>query len=237
MPVIGKLSALKVAREKRPGDYGDGGGLYLQVTKQGSKSWIFRFWVAERDPKTGAVVRDPTTNKVRGRGREMGLGSCITVSLAEARDHALECRKLREKDKDIDPIDAREAARRQASLERAKSLNFRAAAATYIAAHRAAWKNDKHAGQWTATCLSAAWRCVGACNRYCPHYESDRANLGDEARDGEPYSRQDRIHPRLGHVAWLSAGRKPGALTRSPRQTAAVTYQSSQDPASQCAAL
>jgi len=43
MPVIGKLSALKVAREKRPGDYGDGGGLYLQVTKQGSKSWIFRF--------------------------------------------------------------------------------------------------------------------------------------------------------------------------------------------------
>jgi hypothetical protein len=134
--MIGKLSALKVAREKRPGVYGDGGGLYLQVTKQGSKSWIFRFWVAERDPKTGAVVRDPTTNKVRGRGREMGLGSCITVSLAEARDRALECRKLREKD--IDPIDAREAARRQVSLKRAKSLKFREAATTYMAAHRAA---------------------------------------------------------------------------------------------------
>jgi hypothetical protein len=110
MAMIGKLSALKVAREKRPGVYGDGGGLYLQVTKQGSKSWIFRFWVAERDPKTGAVVRDPTTNNARGRGREMGLGSCITVSLAEARDRALECRKLREKE--IDRIEAREAARR-----------------------------------------------------------------------------------------------------------------------------
>jgi integrase len=159
MTVIGKLSALKVAREKRPGIYGDGGGLYLQVTAQGSKSWIFRFWVAERDPKTGAVVRDPTTNKIRGRGREMGLGSCITVSLAEARDRALECRKLREKD--IDPIDAREAARRQASLERAKSLKFREAAATYMAAHRAAWKNDKHIGQWTATLQTYAYPLLG----------------------------------------------------------------------------
>src|SRR5580700_10119058 len=136
MAVIGKLSALKVAREKRPGVYGDGGGLYLQVTKQGSKSWIFRFWVAERDPKTGAVVRDHATNKARGRGREMGLGSCITVSLVEARDRALECRKLREKE--IDPIEARQAARQQAALERAKSLKFKDAAAAYIAAHRVA---------------------------------------------------------------------------------------------------
>ena len=159
MAVIGKLSALKVAREKRPGVYGDGGGLYLQITEQGSKSWIFRFWLAERDPKTGAVVRDPTTIKVRGRGREMGLGSCITVSLAEARDRALECRKLREKE--IDPIEAREAARRHASLERAKSVKFREAAAAYMAAHRVAWKNDKHVGQWTATLQTYAYPLLG----------------------------------------------------------------------------
>jgi hypothetical protein len=38
MPVTGKLTALKVAREKQPGLYGDGGGLYLQVTARGSKS-------------------------------------------------------------------------------------------------------------------------------------------------------------------------------------------------------
>jgi hypothetical protein len=55
--MIGKLSALKVARENRPGLYGDGGGLYLQVTKQDTKSWIFRFWIAERDPNTGALLR------------------------------------------------------------------------------------------------------------------------------------------------------------------------------------
>jgi hypothetical protein len=95
MAMIGKLTALRVAREKRPGVYADGGGLYLQVTNHGSKSWIFRFWVAERDPKTGEIVRDPATNKVCGRGRKMGLGSCITVSLAEARDRALPIATLR----------------------------------------------------------------------------------------------------------------------------------------------
>jgi hypothetical protein len=70
MPVTGKLTALKVAREKRPGLYGDGGGLYLQITERGSKSWIFRFWVAERDPTTGHVVRNSTTKKALGRSRE-----------------------------------------------------------------------------------------------------------------------------------------------------------------------
>jgi integrase len=159
MSIIGKLTVLKVAREKRPGLYGDGGGLYLHVTARGSKSWIFRYWIAARDPTTGDVVRDPTTNKAIGRSREMGLGSCITVSLAEARERALECRKLREKD--IDPIDAREAARRQVAMERARSLKFKEAAATYMAAHRVAWKNDKHAGQWTATLQTYAYPLLG----------------------------------------------------------------------------
>jgi Arm domain-containing DNA-binding protein len=149
MSVTGKLTALKVAREKRPGLYGDGGGLYLQVTARGSKSWIFRFWIAERDPMSGDVVRDITTKKVKRCSREMGLGSSTTVSLAEARDRAAECRKLREQE--IDPIEARETAKRQAALERAKSLKFKDAAATYMTAHRVAWKNDKHAAQWTST--------------------------------------------------------------------------------------
>jgi hypothetical protein len=32
MAIIGKLTALQVERQKRPGVYGDGGGLYLQIT-------------------------------------------------------------------------------------------------------------------------------------------------------------------------------------------------------------
>jgi len=64
--------------------------LYLQVSDGGGKSWLFRFMLA-------------------GRARAMGLGSLNTISLAEARDEAMRCRKLlREK---IDPIEARNTSR------------------------------------------------------------------------------------------------------------------------------
>ncbi|MGB6446734.1 MAG: integrase arm-type DNA-binding domain-containing protein, partial [Xanthobacteraceae bacterium] len=66
MPIVGKLSAVKVAREKRPGLYGDGGGLYLQVkaTDNGTinKSWVFRYAIAE------------THENGRQKERQMGLG-------------------------------------------------------------------------------------------------------------------------------------------------------------------
>jgi hypothetical protein len=55
MMTINKLTALQVAREKKPGLYGDGAGLYLQVNDHGSKSWIFRCWIAQRDPATGEI--------------------------------------------------------------------------------------------------------------------------------------------------------------------------------------
>ena len=40
---IGKLTALKVEKAKEAGMYGDGGGLFLQVSESGAKSWVFRF--------------------------------------------------------------------------------------------------------------------------------------------------------------------------------------------------
>ena len=40
---LNKLSALQVSKISKPGLYGDGGGLTLQVTKAGVKSWLFRF--------------------------------------------------------------------------------------------------------------------------------------------------------------------------------------------------
>ncbi|HKF13446.1 MAG TPA: Arm DNA-binding domain-containing protein, partial [Xanthobacteraceae bacterium] len=39
---IGRLTALKVNKKKHPGMYADGGGLYLRVTKDGTKNWVFR---------------------------------------------------------------------------------------------------------------------------------------------------------------------------------------------------
>jgi integrase len=126
----GKLTALKTAKVKATGYYGDGGGLFLQVSKYGSKSWVFRF-------------------KANGRLREMGLGSVDTYSLAEARERARACRKLRDEGKN--PIEERNAARLQAKLEAAKAMTFEQCAERYIAAHKAGWRNPKHAAQWPST--------------------------------------------------------------------------------------
>ena len=45
---IHKLNARRVETEKAIGKYGDGGGLWLIVGKDGSKRWIFAW---ERDGK------------------------------------------------------------------------------------------------------------------------------------------------------------------------------------------
>lgn len=115
--------------------YADGGGLYLQVSRSGTKSWIFRFAMS-------------------GREREMGLGPLHTVSLSEARDLALDARKL--KLRGLDPIDARNGERSAKRLEDAKAVTFKQAAAAYIKANQAAWKNAKHAAQWEATLATYA---------------------------------------------------------------------------------
>jgi integrase len=137
---LGRLNALAVSRASRPGLYPDGGGLYLQVTKAGVRSWTFRF------------MRD-------GRERYMGLGPLHTVSLAEARAKAVECRKLRLAG--LDPIEARNTARNQAKLDAAKAMTFRACAEAYIEAHKAGWKSAKHAAQWPSTLKTYAYPVFG----------------------------------------------------------------------------
>ena len=127
---IGRLTALTVSKAKAEGMHADGGGLYLQVTPAGTKSWIFRFMLD-------------------GRAREMGLGSITDVSLTDARTRAGECRRLCHDG--IDPIEARKAAREQARLEAAKAKTFKECADAYIEAHRAGWRNAKHVTQWTRT--------------------------------------------------------------------------------------
>ena len=40
---INRLSARGVSALKEAGRYADGGGLYLQVSPEGAKSWVFIF--------------------------------------------------------------------------------------------------------------------------------------------------------------------------------------------------
>jgi integrase len=138
---VGKLTALKVGRPLKPGMYADGAGLHLQVTGAGAKSWIFRF-------------------SLHGKAREMGLGSLSAVSLADARTKAAECRRLRQDG--IDPIEARKTQRQQAALDAAKTLTFKEASASYIASHKAGWRNEKHVSQWENTLATYAEPVIGA---------------------------------------------------------------------------
>ncbi len=138
---IGRLTALKVEKAKEPGMYADGGGLYLRVTPEGARNWVLRYMLDRRP-------------------RWMGLGPLALYSLQEARARALDARRKRHEG--IDPIDARRAERARQRLEAAKVITFKQCAETYIEAHRAGWRNGKHAGQWSATLSTYAYPVIGA---------------------------------------------------------------------------
>jgi integrase len=125
-----KLAARTVATSKKPGMLGDGGGLYLQVSKGGTKSWIYRFML-------------------RGRSRDMGLGGADVVSLSEARDLALQARKLVKAG--TDPIETKNTQQRQDALKAATTLTFAECAEAYIKTHEAGWRSAKHREQWRNT--------------------------------------------------------------------------------------
>jgi hypothetical protein len=81
---LNRLPALKVQSIKKQGRYGDGGGLWLQVSRSGSKAWLFRYMK-------------------HGEARQLGLGPLHTVSLALARQKAEAARRLLLDG--VDPID------------------------------------------------------------------------------------------------------------------------------------
>jgi integrase len=140
MRMLQRLSAVKVAKLREAGRYSDGGGLYLQVSSFGTKAWTFRY-------------------QINGRPRLMGLGALHTVTLAEARDTARECRKLIRTG--IDPIEVKREKRLQAALEGARGVTFKDAAERYIEAHKASWRNPVHAAQWPATLSAYAYPVIG----------------------------------------------------------------------------
>jgi integrase len=126
---INQLTAIKVQKLKTPGYHADGGGLHLQVSQAGSKSWIFSYRFA-------------------GRAREMGLGSLQRVSLAEARDERDKCNRLLRDH--IDPIEQRKKQRAAAILKAHGTITFAEATDKYLVAHRAEW-SPKHFKQWQQT--------------------------------------------------------------------------------------
>ena len=118
--VFNQLAAVKVARTKAPGRYADGNGLYLSVSKTGGRSWVWR-------------------GVVRGRRREIGLGSVRLYSLAEARETAREYRKAAREGRDP-------KTERDESLRRA--LTFGDAIERFWRENVAPVKSEKDAKHW-----------------------------------------------------------------------------------------
>ena len=138
---IHKLSVPKVNAIKERGMHADGDGLYLQVGKSGTKSWIYRF-------------------REHGRLRDMGLGSLTDVSLAQARRRPNDCRTQRRAGSD--PIEAARAERAAKHAADTELVTFDEARNAYIEAHRAGWRNAKHADQWVNTLTTYATPILGS---------------------------------------------------------------------------
>jgi integrase len=140
---MGKLTALSIKSIKTVGLHSDGGGLYLKVQaspdpNQPNKSWIFR-WGA-------------------GGKNTIGLGSLRDVTLAEARDTAVQHHRLVRQGGDPRV----ERSKIQAAAAAASDvMTFQRAAQIYIETKRHGWRNPKHADQWTNTITTYANPVIG----------------------------------------------------------------------------
>ena len=118
---INRLNARTVATITKHGRHADGGGLYLSISPNGGRRWVFLF-------------------RWHGKPTEIGFGSARDVTLARARELASAARsKLSE---GINPKEARRAL---------KGVTFGECADRLIEAMRPSWRNDKHVAQWEMT--------------------------------------------------------------------------------------
>ena len=108
-----------------PGRYSDGGGLYFNVAKGGSKSWLFMY-------------------RWEGKRPEIGLGGYPAVSLAEARRKATEGRGHLSGRPKRDPRQVWSAR----STAEAGVKTFGELATEWMDANLEAYRNDKHRQQW-----------------------------------------------------------------------------------------
>lgn len=138
---VNRLTAREVQALSKPGYHGDGAGLYLQVQKSGSKSWVFTYTRA-------------------GKSREMGLGKLTDVTLQQARQKAADARQRLQEG--LDPIEVRDALLRTNKVATARGITFDECAAAYIESHRDEWKNAKHADQWKNTLATYASPVFGS---------------------------------------------------------------------------
>ena len=109
---MGRLTVAKIKTLRKPGRYSDGRGLYLRVAPGGSRQWIMRV-------------------TIDGKRCDLGLGPVDLVTLAEAREMAIDY--LRQIRRGGDP---------RAERRKSSAPTFAQAAAKTLEANRVAWKGS-----------------------------------------------------------------------------------------------
>jgi integrase len=135
-----RLTATAIANLRAKGLHPDGGGLYMRLTANGTRSWIFRYTSA-------------------GKTRDMGLGPYPTVTLGKARELAIECRRQRQDGRD--PIAARVNKRAAAAVKGLQATTFKACAEQFISSHEIGWRNTKHRQEWRRTLATYVYPSFG----------------------------------------------------------------------------
>lgn len=137
MALSGKLTK-KLVENLGAGRHGDGGGLYLVVDPSGARRWIVRVVVKGAKNKKGAPLRT-----------DFGLGGADIVTINQARDRALEYRRMAKQG--LNP-------RFNARLE---VPTFEEVAQQVHIDRMPTWKNAKHGQQWINTLRDYAFPKIG----------------------------------------------------------------------------
>jgi integrase len=137
---INRLTDLHVKRAKRVGLHHDGLGLYLKVDAGGSKAWVFRY-------RVGARLRDH------------GLGPVHTITLAEAREKATACRKLRLDG--LDPIAEKRAKKAAEQIAAGRAVTFAECVDRYLKSHADGWRRQT-VEAWTQSLRDYVTPVLGA---------------------------------------------------------------------------
>src|SRR6056297_1324649 len=138
MVALGGKLTKRLVENLGPGRHGDGGGLYLVVDPSGARRWIVRVTIKGQKNKKGAPLRT-----------DFGIGGADVVTLAQARERALEYRRMARQGlnprynakKDIPTF---EEFAEQVHIERLPT-----------------WKNKKHGQQWINTLRDYAFPKIG----------------------------------------------------------------------------
>jgi integrase len=132
-------SAKDLAKITRPGRYAIGHGAYLQIGPNGGRSWGLRY-------------------RKGNKSTCMGLGCCDYVTLAEARQKAIDVQ--RQRIAGLDPLSEKRRLRAHSPLT-TNIPTFERAALQFISEREASWRNGASARQWRGSLQNYVFPAFG----------------------------------------------------------------------------